>query len=135
MARIQPSFLHFYLFQTQQHNTSFLLTSKDELKYPGGLSEATLPLSFTIVNGVLYSFIPFSQPHFPLKNNLKPSPQISLYIQDCQDFAQILPISYPILNFKPHSRGTFTTQSLATNQSVFRGIHKISSTTRFSTPL
>ena len=30
---MQPSFLHFYLFRTRQHNTSFLLTSKDELEY------------------------------------------------------------------------------------------------------
>ena len=40
IAHIQPSFLHFYLFRTRQHNTNFLLTFKDELKYPevGGLS-------------------------------------------------------------------------------------------------
>ena len=42
MARIQPSFFHFYLFQARQHNTSFLPTSKDEIKYPGGgLSKTT----------------------------------------------------------------------------------------------
>ena len=34
MARIQPSFLRFYLFRTRQYNTSFLLTSKGEIKYP-----------------------------------------------------------------------------------------------------
>ena len=61
MASIQPSFLHFYLFRTRQHNTNFLLTSKDELKYPGGgwsfPSNPNLLLSFSIVNGVLYLFI------------------------------------------------------------------------------
>ena len=36
MARIQPSFLHFYLFRPPQQNTSFLLTSKVEKKYPRG---------------------------------------------------------------------------------------------------
>ena len=79
MARIQPSFLHFYLLQTRQYNTSFLLTSKDELKYPEG----------SFLNNP--NFYPFGQQHFPLKNNSKPSPQIFRYIQqDCQDFAHIL---------------------------------------------
>ena len=35
MARIQPSFHHFHLFRPQ-HDTNFLLTSKDEPKHPGG---------------------------------------------------------------------------------------------------
>ena len=47
MARIQPSFLRFYLFQSQQHNTSFLLTSKGEIKYPGG-SFPKQPKPFTL---------------------------------------------------------------------------------------
>ena len=47
MARIQPSFLHIYLFRPRQHNTSFLLTSKDELKYPGG-SFPKQPKPFTL---------------------------------------------------------------------------------------
>ena len=117
MARIHSSFLHFYLFRTRQHNTSFLLTSKDELKYPpgGGLSQST------------QTFYPFGQQHFPLKNNSKPSLQIFRNIQwDRQDFKYILPISYPVSNIlfnriskitfsktkvKPHSGGTFSTQS------------------------
>ena len=59
MARIQPSFLHFYLFRTRQHNTSFLLTSKDKLRYPrrSFLSNPKLLLSFSIVNRVHYLFI------------------------------------------------------------------------------
>ena len=47
MARIRPSFLNFYLFRPRQHNTSFLLTSKDELKYPGG-SFPKQPKPFTL---------------------------------------------------------------------------------------
>ena len=75
MARVQPSFLHFYLFRRRQYNTSFLLTSKDELKYPRG----------SFLNNP--NFYPFGQQHFPLKNNSKPSPQIFRFIQrDRQDF-------------------------------------------------
>ena len=76
MACIQPSFLHPYLFRTQ-YNTSFLLTSKDELKYPRG----------SFLNNS--NFYPFGQQHFPLKNNSKPSRQFFQYIRD-QDFAHIL---------------------------------------------
>ena len=36
MAHIQQSLFHFYLFRSRQHNTSILVASKDELKYPGG---------------------------------------------------------------------------------------------------
>ena len=73
------------------------------------------------------NFYPFGQQHFSLKNNSKPSPQFFRFIQrDRQDFAHILPISYPVSNIllnriskitfsktkvEPHSRGTFTTQS------------------------
>ena len=84
MASTQPSFLHFYLFRTRQHNTSFLLTSKDELKHPGVVfpKQPNLLLSFTIVNEG-NSFIPlFGQQYFSLKNNPKPSPQIFRHINE-----------------------------------------------------
>ena len=90
MARIQPPFLHFYLFQPRQHNISFLLTSKEELKYPGVLFLSNsnqllclllfpLPLglssfSFSIVNEVTFFIYLFGQLYFSLKNNSKPSP-------------------------------------------------------------
>ena len=56
MAHIQPSFLHFYLFRPRQHNTSFLLTSKDDLKYHG-VSFPKQPKPFTL------SFILFQYLH------------------------------------------------------------------------
>ena len=131
MACIQPSFLHFYLFRTQQ-NTSSLITSKDVLKYPGGGSFLNNP-----------NFYPFGQQHFPLKNNSKPSPQIFRYIQrDRQDFVHILPTLPSRLKFQTSFQGDHSQFRQATNQSVLqyhkilksslRGIHKISSTTRFS---
>ena len=146
MAHIQPSFLHFYLFRTRQHNTSFLLTSKDELEYPGG----------SFLNNP--NFYPFGQQHFP-KNNSKPSPQIFRHINviiKIPTHRLNFLISYPVSNIlfnriskitfsktkvKPHSRGN-SQSSLATNQSVLQntrfsnpfliGIHKISRMTRFS---
>ena len=139
MARIQSSFLHFYLFQARQHNASFLLTSKDELKYPKG----------SFLNNP--NFYQFGQQHFPLKNNSKPSPQIFRYIQrDHQDFKSILNslISKPLFQIskitfsktknKPHSRGNSTNQTVLQYhkilKSILRGIHKISSTTNFLDP-
>ena len=135
MAHIQPSFLHFYFFRTRQHNTSFLLTSKDELKYTRG----------SFLNN--QNFYPPGQ-HFPLKNNSKLSPQIFRYIQDRQDFAHILNslISKPLFQIskitfsktkiKPHSWGNFTNQSVLLYHKILkstpRGIHKTSNTTRFS---
>ena len=103
MARIQPSFLKFYLSRTRQRNTSFLLTSKDELKYP----------SFFFLNNP--NFYPFRQKNVPLKNNSKLSPQVIRYIQRArQDFAHIHPtspnpfkkITFSKTKVKPHSRGT-----------------------------
>ena len=67
MARIQPSFLHFYLFRTQQHNTCFLLNSC--LRWVK-ISE----VGASFLNNP--NFYPFGQQYFPLKNNSKPSPQI-----------------------------------------------------------
>ena len=99
MARIQPSFLHFYLFRTRHHNASFLLTSKYELKYPRG----------SFLNNP--NFYPFDQQHFPLKNNSKPSPQIFRYRQrDCQDFAHIPNslISNPLFQISNTIPGQFT---------------------------
>ena len=107
MACIQPSFLHFYLFRARQHNTSFLLASKDELKYPRG----------SFLNNP--NFYPFGQQHFPLKNNPKPSPQIFRYIQrDRQDFAHILNslIFYPLFQISNPIPGGPSQLSLDSNQ-------------------
>ena len=131
MARIQPSFLHFYLFRPRQHNTSFLLTSKNDLKYPGGsfLSNPKLLLSFSIVNGLLYLFIclvNYISPSRTIQNrvheflshqrnrlrfciytSLSPIPcfKISSTTQRSDPFYQTPKI------LKHHSLGTFTTQS------------------------
>ena len=122
MAHIQPSFLHFYLFRTRQNNTSFLLTSKDELKYPGG----------SFLNNP--NFYPFGQQHFPLKNNSKPSPQIFRYIQrDRQDFAHTL----NSLIFKPLFQISKITVSKIKSNPIPGGIPLTSqyfNTTKFSNP-
>ena len=143
MACIQPSFLYFYLFRAQQHNTSFLLISKDELKYPRG----------SFLNN--QNFYPFGQQHFPSQEQLKTESQIFQYIQQYrQDFSHIhnsnLPPPFQIsqktfskTKIKPHSRGNSTNQSVLQYhkilKSILRGIHKIPSTTNlleiFSTPL
>ena len=80
-----------------QHNTSFLLTSKDELKYPGGsLPKQPKPftLSFTLfqyLTRLLYLFI-------YLVNYISPSRTIQKWVHKFfgtyeirQDFAHILP--------------------------------------------
>ena len=61
MTCIQPSFLRFYLFQPRQNNTSLLLTSKGEIKYPGGSfpkQPTTLILSttFPLPPGLSFAF-------------------------------------------------------------------------------
>ena len=135
MARIQSSFLHFYLFRARQHNTSLLLTSKDELKYPRGLFPK---------QPKLLSIRPTT---FPLKNNSKPSPQIFRYIQrDVKVFhLYLILISKPPFQIsqkpfsktkiKPHSRENSTNQSVLQYHKILKsilwGIHKISSMTNF----
>ena len=89
MARIQTSFLRFYWFRPQQHNTTFLLISKGGIKYPGvsfpqqpkpftlsttfSLFLGQSSFSFTIINeGTLFIYL-FGHLYFSLKHNSKPS--------------------------------------------------------------
>ena len=133
------------------------MTSKNELKHPEG---SFLP-PHCLLQLLTGYFIHLSiQPTtFPLQEQSKTeSTNLPAHQWDCQDSTHILNslISHPISNklfnriskitfsktkIKPRSRGTFTIQS-GSNQSVLqyhkilksilRGIHKISSMTRFS---
>ena len=155
LVLIQPSCLLFYLFRPQQHNTNFLLTSKDELKHPGVSfpNNPKLLLSFIIVNGVLYLFI-------YLVNYISPSRTIQnrvhKFFGTYNEILRILHIysliSYPVSNISFNNisnpiPGRPSQLSLATNlqysnkisNPILRGIHKKAGldtprATRFSNP-
>ena len=121
MARIQPSFFHFYLFRTRQHNTSFLLTSKDELNILVG--------SF-LNNPNLLSIRPTT---FPPQEQFKTeSTNFSVHTTRSSKFCTYTsysPIPFKIskTKVKPHSRGTI-------HNSVWPLTSQYFNTTRFSNP-